>query len=289
MGNKKNRYNRMMIIHASKLKVNECKMTFPKAIEIYAGPGTDAVAIRHTFYTLKKLIHPTYILRTTTFAEICETSWGEDLALFIMPGGVDIPYHQQLRGEGNKNLKNYVERGGSYLGFCAGAYYASQKISFAKGTFQEIIEERELGFFQGTAEGPTLKIWDAQSNSGADLAFIQWIDSTGPFDKNQNFMTYFNGGCHFIQAETIANVTVLARYLTTTLPEPAIIEIVQGKGQVILSGVHCEFAPELFNSLDPYLRPLQRKLMTQEPTRLRLMAHLLERLGINLAPQSLTL
>jgi glutamine amidotransferase-like uncharacterized protein len=253
-----------------------------KTIEIYAGPGACEIAIQHTTYTLRKLIHPQYTIQTTILEKIRGTSWGKNTALFIMPGGVDFPYHQYLKGDGNKKLKDYVQQGGSYLGFCAGAYYASEQISFSQGTYQEVMGARELAFFQGTAEGPILKPWNAQSNSGADIALLQWTGPHSPFAMGQNFVTYYNGGCHFVQAEVTPNVTVLAHYLSTTPSKAAIIEITQGKGHVILSGVHCEFAPALFNQHDPYLLPLQETFIAQDQKRLHLMAHLLERLGIEL-------
>jgi Biotin-protein ligase, N terminal len=43
--------------------------------------------------------------------------------------------------------------GGAYLGFCAGAYYASRRVVFEEGTRAEVRGERELAFFPGTALG----------------------------------------------------------------------------------------------------------------------------------------
>jgi len=63
----------------------------------------------------------------------------------------------------------------------------------------------------------------------------------------------------------------------------AIVEVVVGKGRVILSGAHCEFDPELFDPLDPYLLPNQKELFAKNQDRLALMAHLLNRLNIETA------
>jgi biotin--protein ligase len=98
--------------------------------------------------------------------------------------------------------------------------------------------------------------------------------------------TYFNGGCHFVKAGNDSNVTVLATYAAPSR-EAAIIEIGVGKGRVILSGVHCEFAPELFDRDDPFLIPVQQKLIPKDQDRQALMAHLLERLGIEITPQQI--
>jgi biotin---protein ligase len=60
------------------------------------------------------------------------------LDFFVMPGGADIPYGRSLNGAGNACIRRYVEQGGIYLGFCAGAYYGCADISFMAGSAQEI-------------------------------------------------------------------------------------------------------------------------------------------------------
>lgn len=47
----------------------------------------------------------------------------------------------------------YVQSGGSYLGLCAGAYYASSQVEFEPGSTLEVVGDRELDFFPGTARG----------------------------------------------------------------------------------------------------------------------------------------
>ena len=52
----------------------------------------------------------------------------------VMPGGADRPYCAALNGEGNRRIRAFVEAGGAYLGLCAGAYYASQRVEFELGS-----------------------------------------------------------------------------------------------------------------------------------------------------------
>lgn len=257
---------------------------FLQKIYIYVGPGTSPVAIKHTEYTLKKLVHPRYAIQKIGPEEIIKGIWVKNAALFVMPGGADIPYCESLNTKGNQGIQTFVQEGGAYLGFCAGAYYGSKQVEFAVGTPLEVVENRELAFFPGVAEGPTLVPWDDKTNAGAEAALLQWKEPHSPFPMNQTFITYFNGGCHFIKADTYPHVTILANYLTTSPPKAAIIEIAVGKGRVILSGVHCEFAPELFDVHDPFLLPVQKKLIPKDQERLALMAHLLERLRIETLP-----
>lgn len=253
---------------------------FSQIIYIYEGPGTSPIAIQHTEYTLRKMLHTRYTVQKITPEEVIHGAWSKNAALFIMPGGADTLYGKSLTPSGNQKIQSYVQEGGAYLGFCAGAYYGSQHIIFSAGTPLEVMGKRELAFFPGTAEGPTLAPWDDTSNAGAKAAVLQWKAPHGPFSMDQTVTTYFNGGCHFVQADSYSHARVLATYQTTSPPKAAIVEMGVDKGRVILSGVHCEFAPELFDQGDPFLVPIQKKLIPQDYNRQILMAYLLERLRI---------
>ena len=71
--------------------------------------------------------------------------------LFVMPGGADLPFCAALNGAPNQRIRQFVERGGAYLGICAGAYYACRKIAFHAGTEGAICGPRELGFLDALA------------------------------------------------------------------------------------------------------------------------------------------
>lgn len=256
---------------------------FPQTIYIYGGPGTSPVAIKHTEYTFKKMVHSHYVIQKMTPEDVIHGTWVNNAALFVMPGGADIPYGKSLNSQGNQQIRTYVQGGGAYFGFCAGAYYGSKQVAFAVGTPLEVVGDRELAFFPGVTEGPTLRPWDNASNAGAEAALLQWKGPHSPFLTDQPFTTYFNGGAHFVKADAYPQVTVLATYPPSP-PKAAIVEIAVGKGRVILSGVHCEFAPELFDSSDPFLAPLQKKLIPEDQGRQSLMAHLLQRLRIKTIP-----
>lgn len=69
--------------------------------------------------------------------------------MLAIGGGYDTGYIQALQSDGIRNIKNYVEGGGSYLGICAGAYLACRRIEFDKGGKFEVCGSRDLGFFPG--------------------------------------------------------------------------------------------------------------------------------------------
>jgi len=195
-------------------------------------------------------------------------------------GGADILYARTLKGKGNHQIQSFVQGGGQYLGICAGAYYGCRRLLFAKETSQEIASDRELDFFPDTAAGPTLKPWDHKTNSGVEAALVQWIGPSDPFPEKHPLTIYYNGGGHFVNAQMYPHVTVLATYTTTPHPQAALVDIIVGKGRVILSGVHCEFDPKLLDMTDPYLNPLQEKLIATDQDRRALVVNLLQRLSI---------
>lgn len=249
-------------------------------IYIYAGPGASQVAIDHTNFCLDQILHPRYQIRTLIPNEVKDGQWIPQAALFIMPGGTDIFYARYLKNQGNQQIKDYVHNGGRYLGICAGAYYGGQNLHWAVGTPQEIIAKRELAFFPDVVEGPTLKPWDHKSNAGADIASLNWKDSSDIFPQNYPLSIYYNGGGHFVNASNHSDVKILADYATTTPHKPAIVEMIVDKGKVILSSVHCEFSPNMMDKSDPYLTPLVPRLSATDEDRQILMSHLLNRLNI---------
>lgn len=194
-----------------------------------------------------------------------------------MPGGRDLPYVASLQGRGNKAIKTFVQGGGSYLGICAGGYYATSFVEFAKGDpVLEVVGPRELKFFPGTAQGPTFPGFEYDSNAGAKpaamllsqhgsrLAAEVW-STTVAAELTEPFSVFYNGGCHFIpknqlqrKAQTAIeqpsnnSFEVLATYTTENVSgQAAIIACRFGKGKVILSGVHLEASAQLLRTCYP--------------------------------------
>jgi len=254
-------------------------------IYLYNGPGTSEESVLHTEFTIRTLVDQKYKITKIGPVEVARGEWVQNAAMFIIPGGADIPYSKHLKLGGNQQIKSYVEKGGAFLGFCAGAYYGSAKVEFALHTPLEVVGLRELSFFPGKAIGPTLADYDYKSASGARAAEIRWDSLTGSIPKNKNFLVYYNGGGHFENVSLYKNVTTLAWYGSSSKNKAAIVEVSVGKGKVILSGVHCEYSPYLLNKKDPFLAPIQKKLLSKEKERTVLMTHLLERLNIKVRKQ----
>lgn len=151
--------------------------------------------------------------------------------LFIMPGGADLYYCEKLNGAGNDHIRAYVQQGGSYLGLCAGAYYACAGLNWAAGTNDAISGTRELQFYNGLATGPIMEyLQDGDiERSWLHAAPIQYEDGEILVTTKCAYEAgpVFSGG----------DATILARYNNG---DAAIIECAVGQGRVILSSPHIE-------------------------------------------------
>jgi len=172
-------------------------------------------------------------------------------ALFVMPGGADLPYCRTLNGEGNRRISRYVNAGGAYLGLCAGGYYASGRCEFMEGDPKmEVVGDRELAFYPGVCRGLAFPGFVYHSEAGAraaELKVNKAAFATAGGRLPETFRTYFNGGGVYVDANKYKNlgVEVLADYMEELNVDPgdggaAIIYRKVGDGQVILTGPHPE-------------------------------------------------
>ncbi|NCT57829.1 MAG: biotin--protein ligase [Legionella sp.] len=244
-----------------------------KTIYIYQDTGVSPHALLQAMHTFKTALPSSFTVKTIDAKGVIKNDWSRDAALFVMPGGADMPYTKKLNGAGNQHIKNYVRQGGSYLGLCAGAYYAASEIEFDKEGPLEVLGARELAFYQGKAIGPVLSTYDYKTESSARAAKVKLTLS------NLNEATvYYNGGGYFEHADTIKNTNIIGYY---TNQQPAIIAINYAQGHVVLSGVHFEYDAALLDYHDPFLVKLIPELQSSNQQRLILINEVLKQLHLN--------
>ena len=169
--------------------------------------------------------------------------------MFVMPGGADAGYCRVLNGEGNRRLRQYVERGGAYLGFCAGAYYGSRRCEFEEGNKElEVVGDRELSFFPGICRGLAFPGFSYNSEAGTravKLAVLEDAFSQGSVPGM--FRSYYNGGGVFVDAPLYRDrgVEILANYTEPLNVDAgrgvsAVVYCKVGEGNVILCNTHPE-------------------------------------------------
>ena len=175
--------------------------------------------------------------------------WTASCALLVIPGGADLGYCRTLNGEGNRRIRQFVQRGGAYLGLCAGGYYGSQRCEFEVGNkILEVVGNRELQFFPGTCRGCAFAGFVYHSEAGARAAKLRINKiSLSRGTIPEQFRSYYNGGGVFVDAEKYQEkgVEVLAKYAEDLSVDggegsAAIIYCKVGEGGAILMGPHPE-------------------------------------------------
>lgn len=201
-----------------------------KQILLYKGEGANLRCLRTLTSQLRGL--PIQLVGPQDLT----SAWETQTSLLIFPGGRDIPYHNTLKGPPNARIRAFVEQGGHYLGICAGGYYGSQKVEFERNHPLEVLGDRELAFFPGTASGPAYGPGQFRYDSEAGAKTASLVLTSG-----EKSTAYFNGGCAFLHAEVHPHISILARYEDIARNPAAIVECRVGKGLAVLSGVHPEY------------------------------------------------
>lgn len=251
------------------------KNTAKKVAYVYTDYGAGIVSALHAKRMLEEVIGKTYEIREIKAEEVIEGKWKENAALLLMPGGVSAGYAQKLDGEGNKQIREFVQNGGAYLGICAGAYYGAGKVEFDKDNEHGYTVVRELSFYNGVVEGPTFYPFSYGTYEGTCATSIVLPDG-------KKLSVYYKGGCHFLEHEKCENAEILACYENDKV---AIVKMPFGSGVVILSGVHFEIDPKTLVSDapehgKPFLEPIIPALVKDDTDRVAFCSYILGELGI---------
>ncbi len=169
--------------------------------------------------------------------DIASLTLNEHFDLAWFPGGFSAEYRFGIAD--HDKIYSYVEKGGMFVGFCAGAYYASETMSW-KGTESDY----PLGLFKGKSVGPLVGL----VNWG-DRALLK-LDSNHPAaDGHESSMkvSYYDGPYFVPRSEE--TVEVLARYDVNG--QPAVIAGRVGEGKYLLFGPHPELGS--YSPGDPHV------------------------------------
>jgi glutamine amidotransferase-like uncharacterized protein len=181
-------------------------MAAQKAL-IYKGTGSCSEDCSEAFWNLAKDagFDPVYV-----GPEAPKADTFTDAAVWIQPGGYASTAMKAMSTQLKTAIKTFVQNGGGYVGYCAGAFVATAKVGTTSTS--------GLGIFPGNTQ---------LYGSGIDLKKVTWNGSTrylywegGPFLKNlpntvEKIATYSNG----------AVGTARTAY---------------GKGRVFITGLHPE-------------------------------------------------
>jgi len=163
-----------------------------------------------------------------------ETVNQDDLSPFdilYFPGGSAGPYQEMINAEGREKIRAHVSAGGCFIGTCAGALYAAEKVIWEGNDDSQGL----LGLFSGAVEGPIPEIY-----KDPEIGMCQVNLETHPItegEANPAWIMYFNGP--FFRPNPDAEVDIIGRYEIGG--EPAIVASAYGQGRVVLTGPHPEW------------------------------------------------
>lgn len=180
---------------------------------------------------------------------ICDhsTGWMDKTDILIFGGQSVTQFKQALGQTGLDNIQFYVQRGGHYLGICAGGYLGVNLIRF-KGidpqTGQIYTKQNNgLSFFNGLARGSITDISPHLFNGLADSAAIASLRTM----TGEKFKALYWGGPTFIPYTRALNRKILS-YLPRRDQSPLIMglqnDVGNQGGRATLLGYHPEISRE---------------------------------------------
>lgn len=244
---------------------------------IYSGPGTCEFSVKQTFRTLSKYLMNSYDVKLIDSGVLRNDRipWEENCALFVMPGGRDLIYLDEFRGSGFiQKLRNCVLGGRmKYLGLCAGAYFAADRVEFEIGRkAYEVKGDRPLKLINAPAIGAVNDKFfyscDVDATRSQKIESLQAVNVK--LLSGKVIKLACNGGCYFPKESNFAFATY-SDYNDNT----AIIL----NESFCLSGVHFEYDPIDCLSLEN--KTVFSELMKYENDRMELIRKVLETLGLN--------
>ena len=160
------------------------------------------------------------------------TDWPTRYQAICFPGGYAYYYKLAIDSNGIQKIRQFVNDGGSYLGICAGAYFASDSVQWE----EDGLLDYPLDLFDGAAIGAIDSIapWDNYTMTQVNLNPNHPINQYEPAFE----IILYYGGPYFRKHAGAAMDTVGTWQSYHDLP--GIITFNYGNGRVLLMGPHPE-------------------------------------------------
>jgi biotin--protein ligase len=192
---------------------------------VYAGPEVPQTSLTSTLSTLRSVLVPYYSIQKVSLASLGSHPWTASCALLVLPAGSNLSLASAVTA-----VSTYVENGGAFLAFGAGAKYSPRSVRVAQflGSTSSSVD-RVLQFFDnGTASyiHPTF-----HSGSNGRPRSVSIRRTSGETLEN----IHDSGANSFVGLEDAKNIKILARYLEGDEEgKVAAVKCVFGKGGAIL-------------------------------------------------------
>ena len=172
--------------------------------------------------------------------------------LIVFPGGWAGGYNEYINGSGYQNIRNFISNGGSYLGMCAGSFFACDKVYWREGSVIDTpqnIYNYPLNLWDGIGDGVIRDFvyWGENTyypnHAGTRMTDIQVDTDLMPEADPLINVLYYGGPVFKPNAGKWGNTQVIARYQMDGYSADefaAMILFPYGNGKVFLSAVHPE-------------------------------------------------
>lgn len=207
-----------------------------KKVLIYKDEGADPFSVACLYSQLSKSLNGVDVRFVDAKTINNKKDWDKNTIALVLPGGRDLPYAEKLGENGCRNIRKFVENGGSYIGICAGAYFGCQNIEWKNGHKDGFAQSRELSFLKGKAEGPLKNLSPTYKSNytPASMAQVKW-------ENGETAAIYYHDGpCFYPDKES----EILAEYSSSEKNVIAAVKCNVGKGCAVLCGVHPEITGE---------------------------------------------
>lgn len=214
-----------------------------KDVWIYSDDGTwqDGIIALEQFFDYYKISHK------RVFASDLNTIDDLSSALALcFPGGYAYNYKINLTNKTIDNIRNYVAKGGSYIGICAGAYFASSNVVWEGEEYPY-----SLSLFKGKAVGSihSIAAWDNYSMTKIIINKKNKIIQS----SQDSLTTLYYGGPYFVSNETkFDTIAIWDEYNGF----PAIINFNYELGKVLLIGAHLEIEEDDYRDSTSFAQEL---------------------------------
>jgi len=197
------------------------------------GAWEDGIIAFEHFLDWKGVTHQRVNAQTINSIEIKDYYTG-----IYFPGGDADYYSADINANGIQHIKDLILNNGAYIGMCAGAEFAGDKL-----VWQGYVIDYPLDLFMGESIGPIdqLAVWPNYAMT--DLS-MNLQDEINQFEPNHESMLYWGGS--YFNPYSGTNMDIVATYDGYN-NLPAIIKFRYGTGRVLLISPHPEIEEDSTN------------------------------------------
>lgn len=207
-------------------------------VRVYSGYGTSQLSVG---FTLQRFAEFGVSAAPILPDDIKHShKWMDETDLLVFTSNSASKFMEALEQRGMDSIQHFIrERGGLYLGICAGAYFAADIIDFSG---QHLTKRTSgLGFFNVLARGGLNDIMGRPYSGFSDsAAIVEMIDH----DSREKFTSLYWGGPRFLLPSKQDHIKPLFWMMSADRTEPYLMGIHgpvgENGGHAFLLGNHCE-------------------------------------------------